>query len=55
VGGLVAGVVAGWLAEGFGPRRIRPWVQVGGLVALVLVGVALTAWRVATFPVIRLG
>jgi membrane associated rhomboid family serine protease len=50
LGGLVAGVIAGWLAEGFGPRQIRPYVQIGGLVALVLIGVALTAWRVATFP-----
>ena len=50
VGGLVAGVLAGWVAEGWGPRQIRPLVQWGGLVALVLVGVALTAWRVATFP-----
>jgi rhomboid protease GluP len=50
VGGLVAGVLAGWVAEGWGPRQIRPLVQVGGFVALVLVGVALTAWRVATFP-----
>lgn len=49
-GGLVAGVVAGWLAEGFGPRQIRPFVQIGGLLALVLIGVALTAWRVSTFP-----
>jgi rhomboid protease GluP len=50
VGGLAAGVVAGWVAEGWGPRQIRPLVQVGGLVALVAIGVALTAWRVATFP-----
>jgi len=50
VGGLVAGVVAGWVAEGWGPRRIRPVVQVGGMVALVLLGVGLVAWRVATFP-----
>ena len=50
VGGLVAGVFAGWLAEGWGPRRIRPFVQVGGMVALVVLGIAVTAWRVATFP-----
>jgi rhomboid protease GluP len=50
LGGLVAGIVAGWLAEGFGPRQIRSFVQVGGLAGLVLIGVALTAWRVATFP-----
>jgi membrane associated rhomboid family serine protease len=50
LGGLVAGVAAGWLVEGFGPRQVRPLVQYGGLVALALIGVALTAWRVATFP-----
>jgi len=51
VGGLAAGIVAGWLAEGWGPPRIRTFVQVGGLVGLVVLGVALTVWRVATFPV----
>jgi membrane associated rhomboid family serine protease len=50
LGGLVAGVAAGWLVEGFGPRWARPYVQYGGLIAVALVGVALTAWRVATFP-----
>jgi membrane associated rhomboid family serine protease len=50
LGGLVGGVLAGWLVEGFGPRRIQPYVQYGGLIALTLIGVALTAWRVATFP-----
>lgn len=50
LGGLVAGTIAGYLVEGFGPRRIRPYVQYGGLVALVLIGVLLTAWRVSTFP-----
>ena len=50
LGGLVAGIAAGWLVEGFGPRETRPLVQYGGLIALALVGVALTAWRVSTFP-----
>jgi membrane associated rhomboid family serine protease len=50
LGGLVGGVLAGWLVEGFGPRRIQPVVQYGGLIALALIGVALTAWRVSTFP-----
>jgi membrane associated rhomboid family serine protease len=50
LGGLVAGVVAGWVAEGWGPRAIRPLIQVGGLVFLALLGVAVTAWRVASFP-----
>jgi rhomboid protease GluP len=50
LGGLVGGVLAGWLVEGFGPRGIRPYVQYGGLIGLVTIGVGLTAWRVATFP-----
>jgi rhomboid protease GluP len=51
LGGLVAGTIAGYLVEGFGPHRIRPFVQYGGLVALTLIGVALTAWRVSTFSI----
>lgn len=47
IGGLVSGVVVGWLAEGFGPRNVRPYVQAGGFVALVVLGILLTAWRVA--------
>lgn len=50
LGGLVAGMAAGGLVEGFGPRPIRPLIQYGGLAALVLIGVAVTAWRVSTFP-----
>jgi membrane associated rhomboid family serine protease len=50
LGGLVAGVMAGALAEGWGPRSVRPLIQVGGLAALTILGVAATAWRVATFP-----
>jgi membrane associated rhomboid family serine protease len=51
-GGLVAGVLLGAVLEGFGPRTIRPLVQVGGLILLIAGGIALTAWRVATFPVL---
>lgn len=54
-GGLVAGALLGAVLEGFGPRHLRPLVQVGGVVILVLAGIALTAWRVATFPVSGLG
>jgi rhomboid protease GluP len=50
VGGVVAGFVAGWLAEGVGPDSIRPVVRVGGLLALVAIGVVITALRVASFP-----
>jgi membrane associated rhomboid family serine protease len=47
VGGLVAGAVAGSLAEGLGPRALRPLVQVAGFAALAAAAAALTAWRVA--------
>lgn len=48
LGGLVAGFLAGWLLEGFGPRRFRPivtWVGIAGLLAL---GVVLTVSHTAT-------
>lgn len=47
IGGLVAGVVAGGIAEGFGSRSSRLAVQVVGFAALIAIGVALTVWRVA--------
>jgi membrane associated rhomboid family serine protease len=47
-GGMVAGALLGAVMEGFGPRTVRPFVQVGGLIILVAAGVALTALRVAT-------
>jgi membrane associated rhomboid family serine protease len=46
LGGLASGIVAGWLAEGIGPRNVRPYVQVAGFALLVVAGVAVTAWRV---------
>lgn len=49
-GGLVAGALVGTAMEGLGPRSLRPFVQVGGLIILLAAGVLLTAWRVATFP-----
>jgi len=48
VGGLVAGIVAGASAESFGNRDTA--FTVTGFVLLIAIGVALTAWRVATFP-----
>lgn len=45
LGGLAAGLATGALAEGFGPRSVRPYVQVGGFVALIGLGVALTLVR----------
>jgi hypothetical protein len=47
-GGLVAGALLGAVLEGLGPRTVRPFVQVGGVIILVAAGVALTALRVAT-------
>jgi membrane associated rhomboid family serine protease len=45
IGGFVAGVLAGTVAEGFGPRRTRALVGAAGLLALVAIGVALVQWR----------
>jgi membrane associated rhomboid family serine protease len=52
VGGLVAGAIAGWLAEGvgLGSESTRRFAGAFGLVALALLGVAVVAWRVSTFP-----
>jgi membrane associated rhomboid family serine protease len=53
VGGLLSGAVAGAFAEGVGPAQLRPVVRWAGLVALVAVGIAMTAFRVATFPLMK--
>jgi rhomboid protease GluP len=53
VGGLLSGVVAGAFAEGVGPAPLRPVIRWIGLVGLVAVGIALTAFRVATFPLVK--
>jgi membrane associated rhomboid family serine protease len=45
LGGLAAGAIAGYLAEGVGPRRTQQLVQWAGYVALVAIGVALVVWR----------
>ena len=47
VGGLAAGIVAGFAAEGFGPRSSRAVTGAMGMTLLLLTGVALTAWRTA--------
>jgi membrane associated rhomboid family serine protease len=49
-GGLVAGALLGGAMEGFGPRSVQPVVQTGAALVVILAGVALTALRVATFP-----
>jgi membrane associated rhomboid family serine protease len=46
VGGLIAGLAAGWLAEGAGPRSTRPVVQVGGYGLLIALAVAVVVVRV---------
>jgi membrane associated rhomboid family serine protease len=45
LGGLVAGLAAGTVAEGWGSQSQRRLVQVGGFVALVALGVAIVVWR----------
>jgi membrane associated rhomboid family serine protease len=45
LGGFVAGLAAGFVAEGIGDRRQRAVITVVGFVALVAVGVALVVWR----------
>lgn len=47
IGGLIAGIGAGAAAEGFGPRATRTLTRVAGLIAIVLLGVALVVWRIA--------
>jgi membrane associated rhomboid family serine protease len=47
LGGLIAGVAAGAVAEGWGSRSQRRLVQVVGFVALVAIGVAVVVWRTA--------
>ncbi len=48
IGGLAAGVGAGFAAEGFGRRTTRTASVVAGFVILMAIGVGLTAWRVAS-------
>jgi membrane associated rhomboid family serine protease len=47
LGGLAAGIGAGFVAEGFGHRSTRTATVVGGFLLLMVVGVGLTAWRVS--------
>jgi membrane associated rhomboid family serine protease len=46
IGGLVAGAAAGFVAEGWGPRSIRRFTQIGGFALLVVIGIAVTVYRV---------
>jgi membrane associated rhomboid family serine protease len=45
VGGLVAGLAAGVVAEGWGTRQQRRTVQIAGFLVIVAIGVALVVWR----------
>jgi membrane associated rhomboid family serine protease len=45
VGGLVAGVACGVVAEGWGSPAQRRLIQVVGFVALAAIGVAIVVWR----------
>ncbi len=45
LGGFVAGLAAGWVAEGWGTRQQRALVTTLGFVALAGVGVAVVMWR----------
>jgi membrane associated rhomboid family serine protease len=45
VGGLVSGIAAGHVAEGFGTARQRTIVRILGFGALIALGVALVIWR----------
>jgi membrane associated rhomboid family serine protease len=53
IGGLLTGVVAGALVEGFGPRYLRPFVQAAGFALIILVGVLLTLSRVSALSLLR--
>jgi membrane associated rhomboid family serine protease len=48
IGGLVAGVLAGFTAEGVGRRAIRSVTSAVGFTLIVLAAAALTAWRAAS-------
>jgi membrane associated rhomboid family serine protease len=45
VGGLVAGFLAGYVLEGFGPRQTRRVVAVAGVALLIAAGVGMVVWR----------
>jgi membrane associated rhomboid family serine protease len=45
LGGLVAGIAAGVVAEGWGDAAQRRAIRIGGFAALIALGVALVVWR----------
>jgi membrane associated rhomboid family serine protease len=48
IGGLITGAVAGYVAEGFGPRAYRAALSWGGLALLVVIGVIMAIDRTQT-------
>ena len=54
IGGFVAGIAAGAVAEGFGPPSVRPVVRWAGFAALILVGIALAAFRTGQLCTVEL-
>jgi rhomboid protease GluP len=48
IGGLIAGMACGAIAEGWGTRETRRLVSVAGFAALVLLGVILVVYRTST-------
>lgn len=58
VGGLISGVAAGWIAEGWGPRPQRRAILFGGFAALIALGIGIAMWRtsqVQALPFFRQG
>ena len=47
LGGFVAGLAAGVLAEGWGTRRQRTLIVIAGFIGLVVLGSAVVVWRTA--------
>jgi membrane associated rhomboid family serine protease len=45
LGGLVAGLAAGWVADPGRPRRVRTVVTLAGLAGLIAIGVIAALWR----------
>jgi rhomboid protease GluP len=48
IGGLISGVIAGFLVEGVGTRNTRAVTAAAGLTLVVAAAAAMTAWRAAT-------
>jgi len=49
LGGFVAGLAAGIVAEGWGARSMRTAIAVGGFAAITVGALALAAWKTAQY------